>query len=42
MENKKRKLDVGSSTIVDAIKKKIEDVKEIQKMKMEITKTITT
>jgi len=42
MENKKRKLDVGSFTIVDGIKKNSKGVKEIEKMKMEITKTITT
>jgi hypothetical protein len=34
-------LDVGSSTIVDAIKK-TSGVKEIEKVKMEITKTIAT
>jgi len=42
MENKKRKLDVGSSTIVDVIKTNLEGVKEIEKMKMEITKMIAT
>jgi hypothetical protein len=42
MENKKQKLDVGSSTIVDAIKNNLEGVKEIEKMKMERTKTIAT
>jgi hypothetical protein len=42
VKNKKIKLDVGSYTIVDAIKKSLEGVKEIEMMKMEITKTITT
>ncbi len=42
MENKKRKLDASSSTIVDAIKEFLEGVKEIEKMKMEMIEIITT
>jgi uncharacterized protein YoxC len=42
MENKRRKLDESSSTIVHAIKDFSKSVKEIGKMKMEMTKRITT
>jgi uncharacterized protein YoxC len=42
MENKRKKLDVGSSTIVDAIKKISISVKEIEKMMMETTERIIT
>ncbi len=42
MENKRRKLDVGSFAIIDAIKKNSKGVKEIKKMKMEMTKRIAT
>jgi len=41
MENKRKKLDVSSSTIADAIKK-ISNVKEIEKMKMEMNERIAT
>jgi uncharacterized protein YoxC len=42
MENKRRKLDVGSSTITDAIKEFSKGVKEIEKTKMEMTERIVT
>ncbi len=42
MESKRRKLDVGSFAITDAIKEFSKGVKEIEKMKMEETKRITT
>jgi hypothetical protein len=42
MENKRRKLDASSSTIVDAIKDFSKGVKEIGKMKMEMTERIAT
>ncbi len=42
MENKRRKLDAGSSTIGDAIKKISTSVKGIEKMMMEMTEKITT
>jgi hypothetical protein len=42
MEFLKKKLDEGSSTITDAIKEFSKGVKEIEKMKMEMTKRIAT
>jgi len=42
MESKRRKLDAGSFAITDAIKEFSKGVKEIEKMKMEETKRITT
>jgi uncharacterized protein YoxC len=42
MENKRGKWDVGSSTIVDAIKEFSTNVKEIEKMMMEMTERIIT
>jgi hypothetical protein len=42
MENKRKKLDASSSTIVDAIIEFSKGVKEIKKMKMEMTKRIAT
>ncbi len=41
-KKKRRKLDVGSSTIIDAIKEFSKGVKEIEKMKMELPKRIVT
>jgi hypothetical protein len=42
MENKRKKLDVGSSVITDAIKKNSKGVKKIEKLKMEMTERIAT
>jgi uncharacterized protein YoxC len=42
MQNKRRKLDAGSSTIADAIKEFSEGVKEIEKMMMEMIERIAT
>jgi hypothetical protein len=42
MENLKKKLDVGFFAIVNAIKLFFENVKEIEKMKMEVIERIVT
>jgi uncharacterized membrane protein len=42
MENKRRKLDVGSFTITNAFKEFLKGVKEIEKMKMETIEIIAT
>ncbi len=42
MENKRRKLDASSSAIANAIKEFSKGVKEIENMKMEMIKKITT
>jgi hypothetical protein len=42
MENKRRKLDAGSSTIAGAIKEFSKGVKEIEKMKMKMIERIVT
>jgi hypothetical protein len=42
MESKRRKLDAGSFTIIDAIKEFSKGVKEIENMKMEMTERIAT
>ncbi len=42
MENKRRKLDVGSFAVANAIKEFSKGVKEIEKMTMEMTERIAT
>jgi hypothetical protein len=42
MENKRKKLDASSVAIADAIIEFSKGVKEIKKMKMEMTKRIAT
>jgi hypothetical protein len=42
MENKRRKLDASSFAIADAIKEFSKGVKEIEKMKMEMSEGIAT
>jgi hypothetical protein len=42
MKNKRRKLDASSFAIANVIKEFSKGVKEIEKMKMEMTKRITT